>query len=156
MVERAGVRDRLDSIRRVLAEVGATPADVAAIGITTHRETAFAWDRRTGTPVQNAIMWMSKQTDSIVRRWSAAELDPEVRARTGLNNDSYFTAPKLAWFLERVFEPEMDDMMRAALYRGWCDAVRHVRAAPSHTGRNRHTCWSGCAYPPCCAPGCSG
>ena len=74
-------------------------------------------------------MWMSKQTDSIVRWWSAAELDPEVRARTGLNNDSYFTAPKLAWFMERVFEPEMDETMRAALYDGWCDAVRHVRAA---------------------------
>ena len=102
MVERAGVRDQIDSMRRVLAEVDATPADVAAIGITTHRETAFAWDRRTGTPVQNAIMWMSKQTDSIVRRWSAARLDPEVRARTGLNNDSYFTAPKLAWFMENV------------------------------------------------------
>jgi glycerol kinase len=102
MVERAGVPDRLDSIRRVLAEVGATPADVAAIGITTHRETAFAWDRRTGTPVQNAIMWMSKQTDSIVRRWSADRLDPKVRARTGVNNDSYFTAPTLAWFMENV------------------------------------------------------
>jgi glycerol kinase len=93
---------QLDSMRRVLAEVGATPADVAAIGITTHRETAFAWDPRTGTPAHNAIMWMSKQTDSIVRRWSAAGLDPEVRARTGVNNDSYFTAPKLAWFMENV------------------------------------------------------
>src|SRR3712207_1749693 len=47
-------------------------------------------------------MWMSKQTDDIVRRWSAAGLDPEVRARTGLNNDSYFSAAKIAWFLENV------------------------------------------------------
>lgn len=93
---------QLDAIHRALATVGATAADVAAIGITTHRETAFAWDRRTGTPVHDAIMWMSKQTDAIVRRWSAAGLDPEVRARTGLNNDSYFTAPKLAWFMENV------------------------------------------------------
>ena len=58
----------------------------------------MAWDRRTGAPVHNAVVWMSKQTDDIVRRWQAAGLDPEVRARTGLNNDSYFTAPKLAWY----------------------------------------------------------
>ena len=93
---------QLDAIHRVLAQSGATAADVAAIGITTHRESAFAWDRATGTPVHDGIMWMSQQTDHIVRRWSAAGLDPEVRARTGLNNDSYFTAPKLAWYVENV------------------------------------------------------
>jgi glycerol kinase len=93
---------QLDSIKRVLSQAGATPADVAAIGVTTHRETAFAWDRRTGEPVHDAVMWMSKQTAEIVRRWSAAGLDPEVRNRTGLNNDSYFTAPKLAWYMENV------------------------------------------------------
>ena len=93
---------QLDAIHRVLTQAGATPADIAAIGVTTHRETAFAWDRRTGEPVHDAVMWMSKQTDAIVRRWSAAGLDPEVRRRTGLNNDSYFTAPKLAWYCENV------------------------------------------------------
>jgi glycerol kinase len=93
---------QLDSIRRALHQVGAGAADVAAIGITTHRETVMAWDRRTGTPAHNAIMWMSKQTDPIVRRWRAAGLDPEVRARTGLNNDSYFSAPKLAWYCAHV------------------------------------------------------
>lgn len=93
---------QLDAIRRVLAQSGATPADVAAIGITTHRESAFAWDRATGTPVHDGIMWMSQQTDAIVRRWSAQGLDADVRARTGLNNDSYLTAPKLAWYVENV------------------------------------------------------
>lgn len=93
---------QLDSMRRALAQAGASAVDVAAIGITSHRESAFAWDRRTGVPVHNAIMWMSKQTDPIVARWSATGLDAEVRARTGLNNDSYFTAPKLAWFTESV------------------------------------------------------
>jgi glycerol kinase len=47
-------------------------------------------------------MWMSHQTDAIVRRWRSEGLDPEVRTRTGLNNDSYFTAPKLAWYMENV------------------------------------------------------
>lgn len=93
---------QLGAVHRALAGIGATAADVDAIGITSHRETAFAWDRRTGEPVHNAIMWMSKQTDDIVRRWSAAGLDPQVRERTGLNNDSFFTAPKLAWFAENV------------------------------------------------------
>ena len=59
-----------------MAQVGAVAADIAAVGVTTHRETAFAWDRRTGAPVHNAVMWMSKQTDDIVRRWRAEGLDP--------------------------------------------------------------------------------
>ena len=93
---------QLDSAKRVLAQAGASAKDVAAIGFTSHRETAFAWDRSTGAPVHNGIMWMSHQTDAIVRRWRGEGLDPEVRARTGLNNDSYFTAPKLAWYMEHV------------------------------------------------------
>ena len=59
-------------------------------------------------------MWMSKQTDSVARRWSAAEFDPEVRAPDRAEQRLVFTAPKLAWFMDRVFEPEMDEAMRAA------------------------------------------
>lgn len=95
-------RAQLDSIHEVLARSGATTDDLAAIGVTTHRETCLVWDRRTGEPVHPALMWMSKQTDAIVDRWRAAGLDDEFRARTGLFNDSFFSAPKLAWLMENV------------------------------------------------------
>ena len=90
------------TIGRAMKEAGCTGRDIAAVGITTHRETAMIWDRRTGEPVHDAVVWMSKQTDSIIRRWSAEGLDEEIRTRTGLFNDSYFSAGKLAWLLENV------------------------------------------------------
>lgn len=90
------------SMEAAMAKVGATADDIAAIGVTTHRETCLIWDRRTGEPVYPAIMWMSKQTDDIVARWRAKGLDQLVRARTGLFNDSFFSAAKLAWLVENV------------------------------------------------------
>jgi glycerol kinase len=93
---------QLSMMQRAMAEAGCTARDIAAVGITTHRETAMIWDRKTGEPVHNAVVWMSKQTDDIIRRWSAQGLDEEIRQRTGLFNDSYFSAGKLAWLLENV------------------------------------------------------
>jgi len=93
---------QLACLREVMADLGLRTDDIAALGITTHRETAMIWDRATGRPVHPAVMWMSKQTDPIVARWSAEGLDDDVRSRTGLFNDSFFSAPKLAWILENV------------------------------------------------------
>jgi glycerol kinase len=90
------------SMEAAIVKAGATTDDIAAVGVTTHRETCMIWDRRTGEPVYPAIMWMSKQTDGIVRRWKAENLDDLVRARTGLFNDSFFSAAKLAWLCEKV------------------------------------------------------
>ncbi|MEH3076394.1 MAG: glycerol kinase GlpK [Quadrisphaera sp.] len=90
------------AIGRAMAQVGAHPSDVAAVGITTHRESVFMWDRATGTPVHDGIMWMSHQTDDVVARWRAAGLDAESRARTGVPVDSFFSAAKIAWLLEEV------------------------------------------------------
>lgn len=91
-----------NSMETAMAKVGATTDDIAAIGVTTHRETCLIWDRMTGEPVYNAVMWMSKQTDAIVARWKAEGLDQLVRERTGLFNDSFFSAGKLAWLVENV------------------------------------------------------
>jgi glycerol kinase len=91
-----------DSMQAAMTKVGATTDDIAAIGITTHRESAMIWARKTSKPVHNMIMWMSKQTDDIINRWKAAGLEKEVRARTGLFNDSYFSSGKLAWLVENV------------------------------------------------------
>lgn len=90
------------SMEAAMHEVGATTDDIAAIGVTTHRETCMIWDRGTGEPVHPALMWMSKQTDSIVARWRGEGIDQLVRERTGLFNDSFFSAAKLAWLVESV------------------------------------------------------
>ena len=95
-------RSQRASMEAVLAKAGATTDDIAAVGVTTHRETCLIWDRRTGEPVYPALMWMSKQTDAIVARWRAEGLDALVRERTGLFNDSFFSAGKLAWLVENV------------------------------------------------------
>lgn len=90
------------SMASVMASSGATTNDIAAIGITTHRETCLVWDRKTGEPIYPVLMWMSKQTDGIVARWRAEGIDQLVRERTGLFNDSFFSAAKLAWLMENV------------------------------------------------------
>ena len=89
-------------IEQAMKTAKITAKDIAAVGVTTHRETIVMWDRKTGKPVYNAIMWMSKQTDEIVAEWSARGLDDEFRRRTGVRNDSYFSAAKIAWLLRHV------------------------------------------------------
>lgn len=91
-----------DSLADALQAAGATTDDVAGAGVTTSRETCLIWDRSTGQPVHPAIMWMSKQTDALVEKWRAEGLDEEFRSRTGLFNDSFFSAGKLAWILHEV------------------------------------------------------
>jgi glycerol kinase len=91
-----------DSLEEALRTARATTDDIAGAGVTTSRETCLVWERATGQPIYPAIMWMSKQTDGIVDRWRAEGLDEEFRARTGLFNDSFFSAAKLGWILETV------------------------------------------------------
>lgn len=121
------------SIRQAMDKVGATASDIVAVGLTTHRETCMIWDRATGRPVYNAIMWMSKQTDDIVARWSAAGMDDEIRRRTGLRNDSYFSASKLVWILENV-PGVRDAALEGKLAAGTVDAwlLWNLTAGKSH------------------------
>lgn len=93
---------QLSTIHRAMGSCGATAADLAAVAITTHRETVLFWDRATGIPVHNAVVWISKQTDGIVNRWRGEGLDDQFRVRTGLRNDSFFSAAKVVWLLENV------------------------------------------------------
>jgi glycerol kinase len=87
---------------RALVEAGATARDIAAIGITNQRETVVLWDRRTGDPVAPAIVWQDRRTAGICERLIAEGLEDEVRARTGLLLDPYFSGTKLLWYLENV------------------------------------------------------
>jgi glycerol kinase len=78
------------------------PRDVAAIGITNQRETAIVWDRETGTPVYNAIVWQDRRTAEFCDRLKAAGHEDFIRDRTGLVIDAYFSASKVNWILENV------------------------------------------------------
>jgi len=93
---------QLRAARGVLEKAGATAADVAAIGITNQRETALIWDRATGEPIHPAIVWQSRQTAPICDELRARGLADEVRARTGLVIDAYFSATKIRFILDAV------------------------------------------------------
>jgi glycerol kinase len=93
---------QLDTARRVLAECGVGPQEVAAIGITNQRETTLLWERSSGRPVAPAIVWQSRVSAPICARLEAAGVGPEVRRRTGLLLDPYFSATKIVHLLETI------------------------------------------------------
>ncbi len=84
-----------------LDKAGLTAADIAAVGITNQRETTVIWDRRTGEPIHNAIVWQDRRTSAICDavRAEHAEL---IRRKTGLEVDAYFSASKIKWLLDNV------------------------------------------------------
>ena len=86
--------------RTALAAAG-SEADVRAVGITNQRETIVVWDRATGEPVHRAIVWQDRRTADMCRRLREEGHEADVRRRTGLVLDPYFSATKLAWLLER-------------------------------------------------------
>jgi len=85
-----------------LAGAGLRPRDVAAIGITNQRETTIVWDRKTGEPVANAIVWQDRRTADTCDRLRAQGAEAVVREKTGLVIDAYFSGTKLAWILDNV------------------------------------------------------
>jgi glycerol kinase len=86
----------------VLAGASLRPRDLAAIGITNQRETTLVWDRETGEPVMNAIVWQDRRTAEMCDRLRADGAESLVRQRTGLVIDAYFSGTKLAWILDNV------------------------------------------------------
>jgi glycerol kinase len=95
-------RDTLATMRGAMAKGGAAAADIAGIGITNQRETAVVWDRATGAPVYRAIVWQDRRGAERCQQLRAEGAEPEVRARTGLLIDPYFSATKIAWILDHV------------------------------------------------------
>ena len=93
---------QLGVAQEVVQKAGASPADVAAIGVTNQRETTIIWDKATGKPIYNAIVWQSRLTapicDDLIRRGLA----PTIRAKTGLEVDAYFSGTKIQWLLDNV------------------------------------------------------
>ncbi len=87
-----------------LIRAGLSAADIAAIGITNQRETTLVWDRRTGRPIHNAIVWQDRRTAAACDRLKSEGLEELFRAKTGLVIDAYFSGTKLAWLLDNVPE----------------------------------------------------
>jgi glycerol kinase len=86
----------------VLQKAGIRAGDVAAVGITNQRETTVVWNRATGQPICNAIVWQDRRTASICDRLKAKKLDRVIRRKTGLVIDAYFSATKVQWILANV------------------------------------------------------
>ena len=89
-------------IDAALARAGARAADIAAIGIANQRETSVVWDRRTGEPIGNAIVWQDTRTAALVRELAGEHGPDRLREHVGLPLSTYFSGPKLAWILENV------------------------------------------------------
>ena len=85
-----------------MSKVNARAEDIAAIGITNQRETAIVWDKNTGEPVYNAIVWQCRRTAELCDLLKAKGLTETIRAKTGLVIDAYFSGTKIHWILEHV------------------------------------------------------
>ncbi len=89
-------------IREVLETAGIRPNEIAAIGITNQRETTVVWDKNTGKPIYNAIVWQCRRTANICDDLKARGLEDYVRENTGLVIDAYFSGTKIKWILDNV------------------------------------------------------
>ncbi len=93
---------QLSVATEAMAVVGAKSSDIAGIGITNQRETTIIWDRKTGEPVFNAIVWQCRRTAPIIDRIVSDGCSDMIRSRTGLVPDAYFSASKIKWILDNV------------------------------------------------------
>jgi len=89
-------------VQAAMRNAGAVAADIAAVGITNQRETTVVWDRQTGQPYYNAIVWQDTRTDQIIRQLAGAEGLDRFRDKVGLPLATYFSGPKISWILENV------------------------------------------------------
>ena len=95
-------QSQLEVAQRALTQAGLCAADIAAIGITNQRETTILWDKRTGKPIYNAIVWQCRRTAEDCERLAAAGYTQPLQEKTGLLLDAYFSATKIRWILEQV------------------------------------------------------
>jgi glycerol kinase len=91
-----------DTAREAIAEAGIDPTEVSAIGIANQRETTLLWDRQSGEPLHNAIVWQDRRTTALCAELRAAGAEETIKAKTGLVIDPYFSGTKLAWLLDNV------------------------------------------------------
>ena len=92
----------LEVSRAAMKKLGVTASDIAAIGITNQRETTVVWDKETGKPIANAIVWQCRRTSDIIDGIVAKGYSDSIRAKTGLVPDAYFSGSKIKWLLDNV------------------------------------------------------
>lgn len=92
----------LSASSEAIREAGISPDEIAGIGITNQRETTIVWDRETGKPVYNAIVWQCTRSESYIEKIKKDGLSDKIREKTGLKPDAYFSASKIAWILDNV------------------------------------------------------
>jgi glycerol kinase len=95
-------KTQLKVLLNVLVDANVKPSQLAAIGITNQRETTVVWDKHTGEPIYNAIVWQDKRTAPLCEQLKSRGLTDHVRQETGLVIDSYFSATKVRWILDQV------------------------------------------------------
>jgi len=93
---------QLTSVVEVLGKAQVRPRDVAALGITNQRETTIVWDRESGKPIYNAIVWQDRRGAPLCAKLAANGAEETIRNKTGLLIDPYFSATKIAWILDNV------------------------------------------------------
>jgi glycerol kinase len=91
-----------DVIEEAIRKAGASPSDIAAVGVTNQRETTVVWNKKTGKPYYNAIVWQDTRTDRIVNRLARDGGQDRFRAKVGLPLATYFSGPKVSWMLDNV------------------------------------------------------
>jgi glycerol kinase len=99
----------LNVTRQAIATGGVSPQDIKALGITNQRETMVLWDKTTGEPVSDAVVWQCKRTADICAQMEADGMAGIIRAKTGLLIDPYFSATKIKWMLDNI--PAAKDLM---------------------------------------------
>ncbi|VXB56518.1 Glycerol kinase 2 [Pseudoclavibacter sp. 8L] len=93
---------QLEVIRAALRDANLEPSDLSAVGMTNQRETGVVWDKETGAPIYNAIVWASRHSVEVVEGWVEQGIGPLIQERTGLIPDAYYTASKIRWILDQV------------------------------------------------------
>jgi glycerol kinase len=96
---------QLSSAIEVLGKTGVRPRDVVALGITNQRETTIVWERESGKPIYNAIVWQDRRGATLCKKLAGDGAEDTIRRKTGLVIDSYFSATKIAWILDNVKGP---------------------------------------------------
>ncbi len=90
------------SLTEAIAKIGAEPSEIAAVGITNQRETVIVWEKATGKPIYNAIVWQCRRTAEMCEELKKQGLEQYIKNTTGLKIDAYFSATKIKWILDNV------------------------------------------------------
>lgn len=96
------INTQYETMRAAMREAGIQPSDLAAVALTNQRETAVVWEKDTGRPIYNAIVWASRHSVPVIERWVEQGLGDMIQERTGLIPDAYYTASKIAWIFDQV------------------------------------------------------